>query len=153
MPPGPEDIFLIWDLSISKLYSISLVVSLNARRVKDRYEETRPALFIDDSTMGTTIATTGIGKGGFDPFPWVHPSPMYPAPAMRTLTTATHHPERNLSVSTVSTTSSSTTKSTIRTIYPDETGRYVVGYNVPRKAPPTFDHEFEQPLQPLRLKN
>ncbi|KAK7032156.1 hypothetical protein VNI00_013330 [Paramarasmius palmivorus] len=46
--------FLIWDFSISKLYSLSLIVSLNARPLRDRLPQERPALFLDTSKNTNT---------------------------------------------------------------------------------------------------
>ncbi|KAG7091434.1 hypothetical protein E1B28_010470 [Marasmius oreades] len=59
--------FLIWDLSFSKLYTNSLIASLNARAVHNREEQARPALFIDDSTIGNSSnskvnTSTGAGQ-------------------------------------------------------------------------------------------
>ncbi|KAI3609064.1 hypothetical protein WG66_010987 [Moniliophthora roreri] len=46
--------FLIWDLSISKLYSLSLITSLNARPVRQQFPKEKAALFPDQSSNTPT---------------------------------------------------------------------------------------------------
>ncbi|EEB92069.1 hypothetical protein MPER_09475, partial [Moniliophthora perniciosa FA553] len=43
--------FFIWDFTISKLYSNSLLASLNARPTQSTQADTKAALFLDDSTL------------------------------------------------------------------------------------------------------
>ncbi|ESK90568.1 hypothetical protein Moror_4273 [Moniliophthora roreri MCA 2997] len=43
--------FFIWDFTISKLYSNSLLASLNARPTKSTQPDTKAALFLEDTTL------------------------------------------------------------------------------------------------------
>ncbi|KAF9262547.1 hypothetical protein L218DRAFT_1000434 [Marasmius fiardii PR-910] len=135
--------FLIWDLSFSKLYTNSLIVSLNARPVRNQEELARPLLFVDDSTFGKSSLSSKINTINGAGLPSTRPR----EDAIELAMTMVHHsspirpPERTTLAGQVPNPITSVAGLRVNVIYPDESGRYRTGTPTAPAGPSSSHHQ------------